>query len=238
MVSSVEGKKATLTTTSVYHSSSFTGFICLPGFSKLVSLLSGWRAPTFLLIAPFPYSSSSCSPLSAYNLWGIIWLWPQFCGWLDLVLPQPKRCGVTSHLQRRRTFMDRKRTERCVCRHCICKKKQEAISVCVSVSHCDVVSCGSARVYQRPWQLVSSCSGKLFESPLQCSLCELLVFTISWKSPIMTEKVVQALLHSEHVLKQGHHFLLEEKHMLPKSSDGRCQEKQNAMTYILFITYI
>lgn len=216
MVSSVEGKKATLTTTSVYHSSSFTGFICLPGFSKLVSLLSGWRAPTFLLIAPFPYSSSSCSPLSAYNLWGIIWLWPQFCGWLDLVLPQPKRCGVTSHLQRRRTFMDRKQTERCVCRHCICKKKQEAISVCVSVSHCDVVSCGSARVYQRPWQLVSLCSGKLFESPLQCSLCELLVFTISWKSPIMTEKVVQALLHSEHVLKQGHHFLLEEKHMLPK----------------------
>lgn len=60
--------------------------------------------------------------------------------------------------------------------------------VCVSVSHCDVVSCGSARVYQRPWQLVSSCSGKLFESPLQCSLCELLVFTISWKSPIMTGK--------------------------------------------------
>lgn len=135
MVSSVEGKKATLTTTSVYHSSSFTGFICLPGFSKLVSLLSGWRAPTFLLIAPFPYSSSSCSPLSAYNLWGIIWLWPQFCGWLDLVLPQQKRCGVTSHLQRRRTFMDRKRTERCVCRHCICKKKQEAISVCVCLSH-------------------------------------------------------------------------------------------------------
>lgn len=31
----------------------------------------------------------------------------------------------------------------------------------------------------------------------------------------MTEKVVQALLHSEHVLKQGHHFLLKEKHMLP-----------------------
>lgn len=86
---------------------------------------------------------------------------------------------------------------------------REEVGEAIEVRGClryDAASCGSARVYQKPGQLVSSCSGKLFESPLRCSLCELLVFTISWKSPIMTgKKVVLALLRSEHVSK---HFLL------------------------------